>query len=151
MPVGTDTLRIDAARPTDEATIRALLEQAGLPHEDFAGHLADFLVARRGDEVVGAVGFELHGPEALLRSLVVAPAARGTGLGDRLVREITAAARRRGVARFHLLTTTAEGFFTRRGFGRIARNSVPAEIAATPEFQSLCPASAVCLTRELGP
>jgi len=26
---------------------------------------------------------------------------------------------------------------------------VPSAVAATPEFQSLCPASAVCLTRTL--
>ena len=141
---------VEAARPADEAAVRALLRQAGLPHEDFAAHLANFLVARQGGAIVGVVGFERHGPDALLRSLVVAPAARGAGLGDRLVRELTEAARRQGVARFHLLTTPAEGFFARRGFEKVARNSVPAEIAATPEFQSLCPATAVCLTREVG-
>lgn len=150
MPEARDTLIIETARPADAPAIQALLQQAGLPQEDFAAHLANFLVARQDGTVVGAVGFELHGREALLRSLVVAPAARGAGLGDRLVHALTAAARRQGVRRFHLLTTTAEGFFARRGFGRIARNSVPAAIAATPEFQSLCPASAVCLTKELG-
>jgi amino-acid N-acetyltransferase len=151
MPAARDNPIIEAARPADEPAIRALLRQSELPHEDFAGHLANFLVARQDGAVVGAVGFERHGEGALLRSLVVAPAARGAGLGDRLVRELTEAARRRGVRRFYLLTTTAEAFFARRGFGKVARDSVPAAIAATPEFQSLCPASAVCLTKELGP
>jgi amino-acid N-acetyltransferase len=150
MPAPNNPVLIETARPADETAIRALLRQAGLPHEDFTAHLADFLVARQDGTVVGVVGYEKHGTDALLRSLVVAPAARGAGLGDRLVLELTAAARRQGVARFHLLTTTAADFFVRRGFGRIARNSVPAAIAATPEFQGLCPASAVCLTRELG-
>jgi amino-acid N-acetyltransferase len=141
-----DTIAIHAAAPDDAAAIGALLREAELPHEDFAGHLANFLVARRADEVVGAVGFERHGRSALLRSLVVAPALRGHGLGDRLVRRLATVARRKGVTRFYLLTTTAEAFFARRGFKKIGRPAVPAAIAATREFNSLCPASAVCMT-----
>jgi len=138
---------IAAAAPGDAAAIAALLREAGLPHEDFARHLAHFLVARRAGTVVGAVGFERHGGAALLRSLVVAPAARGAGLGGELVRRLTAQARHEGVGRFYLLTTTAEAFFAKRGFRKTARPAVPAAIAGTPEFHSLCPASAVCLTR----
>jgi len=138
-----------AAGPDDVPAIAALLRAAALPHEDFAAHLAHFLVARRGGRVVGAVGFERHGRSALLRSLVVAPARRGAGLGGRLVRRLTTAARRGGIRQFYLLTTTAERFFSKRGFRRIARARVPAAIAATREFHSLCPASAVCMTRAL--
>ena len=144
-----DTIAISAAAPEDAAAIAALLREAELPHEDFAGHLAHFLVARRAGAVVGAVGYERHGRSALLRSLVVAPALRGNGLGDRLVRRLAAVARRDGVTRFYLLTTTAEAFFARRGFKKIARPAVPAAIAATREFNSLCPVSAVCMTRAL--
>ena len=140
-------IAISVAAPDDAAAIAALLRAAGLPHEDFAGHLAHFLVARREGTVVGAVGFERHGRSALLRSLVVAPALRGNGLGDQLVRRLAAVARRKGVGRFYLLTTTAEAFFAGRGFQRVARQAVPAAIAATREFNSLCPLSAVCMTR----
>ena len=140
-------IAIFTAAPDDEAAIAALLREAELPHEDFAGHLAHFLVARREGAVVGAVGYELHGRSALLRSLVVAPALRGNGLGDQLVRRLAAVARRKGVGRFYLLTTTAEAFFAGRGFQRVARQAVPTAIAATREFSSLCPVSAVCMTR----
>jgi amino-acid N-acetyltransferase len=133
----------------DGPAIGVLLREAGLPHEDFAGHLANFLVARQRGRVVGAIGFERLGTDALLRSLVVAPARRGAGLGGRLVKRISAVARRRGVQRFYLLTTTAGPFFSRRGFRRIARAAVPAAIAGTREFNSLCPVSAVCMTRSL--
>ncbi len=143
--------RIAPAAPADVPAIGALLRAADLPAEDFADHLAHFLVARRGDAVVGAVGFELHGRAALLRSLVVAPALRGSGIGGALVRRLAALARREGVERFYLLTTTAEAFFTRRGFARTARAGVPAAIAGTREFQSLCPVSAVCMTRPVEP
>jgi amino-acid N-acetyltransferase len=149
METARDPTAITPARPADEPAIRALLRAAELPHEDFAAHLAHFLVARQGGAVVGAVGFELHGCDALLRSLVVEPSQRDGGLGDRLVRELATVARRAGVTRFYLLTTTAEGFFVRRGFAKIARELVPAAIAATPEFRSLCPASAVCLARDV--
>jgi N-acetylglutamate synthase-like GNAT family acetyltransferase len=142
---------IAPAVPADAAAIGALLRAAGLPAEDFADHLAHFLVARRGDAVVGAVGCELHGADALLRSLVVAPAERGAGLGGRLVDRLAAAVRRRGARQFYLLTTTAEAFFGRRGFRRIDRAQVPPALGATREFQSLCPASAVCLARPVTP
>jgi amino-acid N-acetyltransferase len=137
--------------PADAAAIAALLRGAELPHEDFAGHLAQFLVARRGGAVVGAVGLERHGRNALLRSLVVAPAQRGAGVGGRLVNRLEGRARHLGVRRFYLLTTTAEAFFARRGFRRIARAAVPAAIAATREFRSLCPVSAVCMARAVTP
>ncbi|MBI2516605.1 MAG: GNAT family N-acetyltransferase [Opitutae bacterium] len=149
METARDTITITPARPADEPAIRALLQAADLPHEDFAAHLAYFLVARQDGTVVGAVGFELHDRDALLRSLVVAPVRRGAGLGDRLVHELITAARRACVARLYLLTTTAENFFARRGFKRIAREHVPAAVAVTPEFLSLCPASAVCLTKDV--
>lgn len=150
MKAATATIALAAARPGDVPAIAALLCEAELPHEDFATHLAHFLVARRADEVVGAVGFERHGRAALLRSLVVAPAQRCAGLGGRLVSRLTAEARRIGVTRFYLLTTTAEAFFAKRGFRQITRSRVPARIAATTEFKSLCPVSAVCMTRPLG-
>lgn len=138
---------IGPAQAADASAIRALLRAADLPHEDFERHLANFLVGRRAGVVVGAGGFERHGRDALLRSLVVAPAERGRGWGDRLVRRLTADAAAAGVERFYLLTTTAEKFFTRRGFTVTARDRVPPAIAATEEFRRLCPASAVCLTR----
>jgi len=140
-------IAISAAVPGDAPAIEALLRDANLPREDFAEHLAHFLVARRGGEIVGAVGFELHGRNALLRSLVVAPAYRGAGLGGELVDRLAAEARCRAATQFYLLTTTAETFFARRGFERIARQAVPAAIASTKEFNSLCPSSAICMTR----
>ena len=142
-------IKFSAAAQNDIPAIAALLREAGLPHEDFADHLPHFLVAGQEGRIVGAVGFELHGADALLRSLVVAPRRRGDGLGGRLVEQLTASALAHGVRRFYLLTTTAEAFFAKRGFRKTARGSVPADIAGTKEFNSLCPISAVCMTRTL--
>jgi N-acetylglutamate synthase-like GNAT family acetyltransferase len=143
-----EPFRIEAARAADVAAIAALLRAADLPHEDFAPHLAHFLVARdsRGT-VIGAVGAEVHAPEALLRSLVVAEEARGQGLGDTLVEALAAAAESWGVQRWWLLTTTAERFFAARSFSRAERASAPAAIRASGQFRGGCGGSAVCLTR----
>ena len=84
----------------------------------------------------------------MLRSLVVAEAWRGRGLGDALVRRLEAAAQAWGVRRWWLLTTTAEAFFLKRGFRLTPRAEAPAAIAATAEFRGLCPSIAVCLSRE---
>jgi amino-acid N-acetyltransferase len=140
---------LEPARPKDAAAVAALLREAGLPHEDFAAHLANFLVARSHGAVVGAIGYEDHGTDALLRSLVVAPGQRGHGLGGLLMRALTARAKAHGVRQFYLLTTTAEKFFTARGFARIDRALVPPAVAQAKEFRSLCPASAACLTRSI--
>ncbi|MBI5381152.1 MAG: GNAT family N-acetyltransferase [Opitutae bacterium] len=139
------------AQPDDAAAIAALLAAADLPHTDIAPHLGNFLVAWTGETAVGAVGLEVHGSDALLRSLVVAPELRGRGLGDNLAETIVARARGLGVTRLFLLTTTAERFFARRGFAVVARRIVPAAIAATAEFRGLCPATAVCMARALTP
>lgn len=141
---------IEPARPDDVPAIAGLLRAAELPSEDFAAHVADFLVARSGGAVVGAVGAERCGEAALLRSLVVAEAWRGRGLGETLVQRIDAAAEGWGVRRWWLLTTTAEAFFARRGFRKVERCAAPEAIRATGQFSGGCCGSAVCLTRERG-
>jgi amino-acid N-acetyltransferase len=139
---------IAAAASDDAAALAHLLRAADLPAEDFAPHLSHFLVARQGNRLIGTVGAEVYGEVALLRSLVVAPEYRGRGLGAMLLRRLEQAAGAWGVRRWWLLTTTAEAFFLQHGFKVTARDAAPAAIAATTEFQELCPATAVCLSRE---
>src|SRR5581483_11049826 len=143
--VASPALTIEPAGPADAGAIAHLLCDARLPHEDFAAHWRTFLVARRGGDVVGAIGAEVLGAEALLRSLVVAPAERGGGLGGRLVDALERAGMEWGVARWWLLTMTAEDYFARRGFQAVERSTAPAAVAATREFRTLCPASAACM------
>ena len=143
----TTDYTITPAAPADGPAITALLRAADLPYEDIGPHLGCFLVARRDGAIVGAIGLELYAPDGLLRSLVVAPQCRGRGLGDELVRRLERVAAEWGVEQFWLLTTTAEAFFARRGFRVTPRAGAPTEIAATHEFKSLCPSTAICMTR----
>jgi len=53
------------------------------------------------------------------------------------------------VEALYLLTLTAESFFQKRGCQKIEGISTPPEIQGTTEFQSVCPASSVCLVKRL--
>jgi amino-acid N-acetyltransferase len=138
------------ARDGDRAHVEAILRHADLPTDGVAEHFGTFIVAEAGARVVGVAGVEVHGPDALLRSVAVAPEARGTGLGSALTRRALADARSRGVAVVYLLTTTAESFFPRFGFEPIARSLVPPRVQGSREFQGACPSSAVAMRATLG-
>jgi amino-acid N-acetyltransferase len=147
-----DTNRIESAAPADLSAIRALLDEAGLPHSDIVGGPgARFWILRASDRTIGAVGLETYGRAGLLRSLVVAPEARGLRLGGRLVDVLEDAARNLGLRRLVLLTQTAEKFFAHRGYAVIDRADAPAEVRSSEEFRSLCPASATCMAKDLEP
>jgi amino-acid N-acetyltransferase len=137
------------ARPLRRAAT-ALLDAADLPSADLTdGHMEHFFFC--GDPVapIGLVGIELCGPNALLRSLVVKPETRATGVGSALVEHAEAHARALGAKSMYLLTTTAAGFFERRGYVAAARASAPAEIRATREFADICPASSALMVKQL--
>ena len=138
------------ARPADFGAITVLLSTAGLPVEDLNVTMLDaFVVAIEGEECVGVAGLEIHGSNALLRSLAVERRHRSRGLGARLVDAIETEAQARGVTALYLLTTTAATFFERAGYTAHDRATVPPAIAATTEFSSLCPDTAACLWRDL--
>lgn len=141
----------EAAQPDDLPAIRALLDENHLPESDLTpAHLERFLVIRDGGgSVVGAVGAEIHGRYALLRSLVTAASVRGRGLGGRLTESVEARMREWGAGEAWLLTTTARDFFAARGYQVIDRASAPAELQGTEEFRALCPSTAVCMRKSL--
>jgi amino-acid N-acetyltransferase len=49
----------------------------------------------------------------------------------------------------YLLTTTAERYFPKFGFERIARDDVPATVRTSVEFTSACPSSAAVFRKRL--
>jgi amino-acid N-acetyltransferase len=91
----------------------------------------------------------VYGAAALLRSAVVADQARGRGVGAALLDRLLEHARARGVRQVYLLTTTAEDWFPRFGFTRIARQAVPAALHASAEFRGACPDSATVMQATL--
>lgn len=139
--------KVRFAKQSDMTAIKELLSTNDLPYEDIDGHLPHFLVAEKGARIVGAAGLEIHQNFALLRSLVVSSSEAGKGLGSILVQKILSYAQSRNIERVFLLTTTADQFFKKIGFEQTDRNSVPIAIRNTKEFASICPSTAVCMTR----
>ena len=126
-----------------------LLEQNHLPLDGLREHLATTLVARQNGQIIGSAALEVYADGALLRSVAVAPEAQGQGLG----RELTDAAIRMAealrVPAIYLLTTTAERYFPKFGFERIARTDVPVTVQTSVEFTSVCPSSAAVMRKPL--
>jgi amino-acid N-acetyltransferase len=58
-------------------------------------------------------------------------------------------ARADGARQLVLLTETAQPFFVQLGYQVIERDDAPGEVKRSAEFASLCPASAVCMTKSL--
>jgi SAM-dependent methyltransferase len=138
------------AIPSDDAAIRSLLEEAGLPTESIGTGRTFFSVALREGAVIAVAGLEFYGPDALLRSVAVSGKARGEGLGSSLLRFTETTAAERGIQRMVLLTETARPFFLHRGYRAIDRAMVcnPA-MERSSEFSGICPSSSVCMVREL--
>jgi amino-acid N-acetyltransferase len=139
------------ATPADLPALRRLLAEAALPAEDVALDRQAFVLALDGGEVVGSIALEAAGKDALVRSLAVAPTHRRRGLAAALDARASALARERGLTALYLLTTTARDYALRRGYEVVSRAEVPPAVAALPQFRSLCPASATCMRRRLGP
>jgi len=143
-------MKIIPAIPQDQKDIQALLRAYELPFEDLsAAHLTHFFVIKDQGQIVGSVGLEVCSPFGLLRSLALVETLRGQGLGLRLVEQVEAYARSQQITALYLLTTTADLFFAHLGYQEISRKTAPAPLQETAEFQSICPASAVCMYKNL--
>lgn len=134
----------------DREAARRLLARVDLPVDDLGSvDLADFLACGPADDPAGLVGLEIGPQVALLRSLAVDPAYRGTGLGRELVARAEAHAAARGARAVYLLTLTAGAFFRHQCYRDADREAAPPFIRATREFAGICPASAVFLRKPL--
>jgi protein-tyrosine-phosphatase/N-acetylglutamate synthase-like GNAT family acetyltransferase len=145
-----ERISLGAPSAAELETIEALVRASGLPTGVILdGYPGAYVVARRDGAVVGVAALEVHGRSGLLRTVAVAAAERGRGTGVALIADRLAAAHDAGLGSLYLLTTTAAPLFRRFGFIDAERASVPAELAGSPEFAALCPASASCLKLDL--
>ena len=131
-----------------DAGLHAALREAALPTDDLDVSDGRYFRFDKNDVLVGFGGFEPYGPDALLRSVVVVPQLRGTGIGRAIAGALLSEMRLAGIRDAYLLTTTAEGFFKRLGFAEIERKHAPARILATPQAATIC-SSAPLLSKRL--
>ena len=140
-------MRIRNAKESDLSAVERLLSASDLPLDGVRDNFSDFIVAEEDDGIAGAIGLERFGSVALLRSAVVAPEYRGTGIGRQLVEELLERADEEGIDELYLLTTTAENYFPRFGFTRTTRSAVPDAAKKSAEFRGACPDTAVVMSR----
>jgi N-acetylglutamate synthase-like GNAT family acetyltransferase len=143
-------IQIQRACKTDESAIRELLESNNLPTDTVGTDKTDFYLARSDDSIVGVAGFEHYGDDALLRSVAVPFRLHKKQIGSQMVDGMIGIARQNNVKRIILLTTTASGFFAKKGFTQIERSVIRnRDILESSQFQGGCCSSAVCMIMEL--
>ncbi len=142
-------MTIQAIETTGErlSCLRSALLAANLPADDIELPGRTFFEFEEDGATVGWGGFELHGTDGLLRSVVVEPSFRSKGIGSSLLTLIEHLAAERGATRLHLLTTSASRFFEQQGYQLQPRGTEPTLIAQTEQFKHLCPGSASYLCK----
>jgi amino-acid N-acetyltransferase len=142
-------LEIRTAEEKDLPAVLSLLGRADLPTAGVADAFSHFIVAESAGRLIGAVGLELYGGSALLRSAAVEESWRGSGVGRVLVDRALDLARQHRIEDVYLLTTTAEHYFPKFGFTCVSRGAVAEGVRSSVEFQTACPASAVVMRKTL--
>ena len=95
---------------------------------DILRHVSRFLVATRGGEVIGCCELApLSKTMSEVRSLVVATAERGGGIGARLLAALVAGGRRQGAARVCAFTHIPRAFVA-QGFSIVPHTWLPEKI-----------------------
>ena len=131
------------------STLLRLLSECELPVADLHQGRVQFLVARDSSQIIGCIGLERYGSHGLLRSFAVEPASRNSGVGSQLLGYFLEQCRATGIEQLHLLTTTAEDYFLKKGFKVSPRDHAPESLRTTTEFSELCPSSSTYMTIDL--
>jgi amino-acid N-acetyltransferase len=146
-PLSNDVPILRVATAGDVPAVKGLLSAAELPVVGVIEAITTFVVAEHRGVLVGVAGLEVCRDNGLLSSVAVAPAWRNRGLARALVSRVITEAEGRRLHAMYLLTTTAAHYFPKFGFTPTTREAVPSEVAATEEFTTACPASAVVMVR----
>jgi N-acetylglutamate synthase-like GNAT family acetyltransferase len=104
------------ATPGDVPRLTDLIAAAELPPIFIAEFIDGFVVAERDGRVVACGGVEQYDGSAVIRSVVVDPAAQGLGIGARIAAMLMDAARAADARDVYLFTRDAWAFWSRLGF-----------------------------------
>lgn len=131
------------------AKIIALLATEKLPTDDLPQKLENFVIALQDDEVIGVAGIEIYDNYGLLRSVAVAADYRGKGIANQLLDNLERLDAAQPLREIYLLTETAPEYFSNKGYQKITRAQVPAEVQQSTEFSHVCPQSAIVMKKIL--
>jgi amino-acid N-acetyltransferase len=139
------TISIQKATGKDFAAIGRLLTDNNLPVADLNPLLDNFFTALEDNQIIGVMGMDRYGKAGLLRSAVVNANHRSTGVAGKVYNQLLLFAQQEGITDLYLITNTAEHYFDKKGFTKIAREAVPSTVLQSREFNGLCPASSVIM------
>lgn len=142
---------IKKASEADLSAIMALLKTNKLPVDDIKVGEQQFFIAQIDGQIVGCIGIEIYGKDAILRSLAVDEVWRNQKIASSLYVTLLDDCLENGITHLFLLTNTAQGYFERLGWNIANRSEVPAAVGASAEFAHLCPSTAVCMDLSLLP
>lgn len=145
----TVDLSLIKAAETDRKGLTSLLSAVNLPTNDLPASLESFLLVKGGSKIIGCIGLEVYKKTALLRSFATDSTYRNQKIGQKLFEGIIDLAKSLGVEIIFLITTTAEGYFSKRGFQITARENVPGEVKATSQFSDVCPSTALVMSLKI--
>ncbi|MGY5852867.1 MAG: arsenic resistance N-acetyltransferase ArsN2 [Candidatus Thorarchaeota archaeon] len=131
---------LQRAGKDDLDLVLQLLNKVNLPIEGVKENFHNFLILRESTEtgIIGCIGLEVYGSNAILRSVAVHPEYQRKGVGVKLLNGAIDLARSIQVDKLYLLTDTAEHYFLNHGFEYIDRTTVPQSIGNSNEFTTLC-------------
>ncbi len=130
--------------------LKAALLGAGLPAGDVDREDRLFWRFEQADDMpAGFGGLEIHGSDALLRSIVTLPPLRRRGIGAAIIALLEQEAALHGCRTVYLLTTAEAELFTKLDYAACARETAPAAIRASEQFAALGPADAVLMVKQL--
>ena len=85
------------ARPSDLSAITELLAEFELPIRGVVDFLDNFVVVELEGKLIGVGGIEIHGHDALLRSLAVSPEHQHCGIATTICDHLEAKAAQHGI------------------------------------------------------
>ena len=118
----------------ERAGLAALLAKEQLPAGDIdAPGCLFWRFDTKEDVPLGFGGLELHGRDALLRSVVTMPPVRGRGVGSAIVAALETEATVAGCGAIYVLAA-APGLFARLGYAPCEAKHVPPSIRRSAQF-----------------
>lgn len=126
-----------------------ILKDCSLPCSDLSPEKTIVWVAKNEGSIIGTIGLEMYGKEGLLRSFSVVSSQRNQRVGSALYSVLFTFAEKNGLENLHLLTTTAEYYFSKKGFKKEEKEKAPGGIASSTEFDAVCPSYSVYMVLPL--
>ena len=130
--------------------VSAALRKANLPADDVSAPGRLFWRFETRDLTpAGFGGLEIHGDDALLRSVVTLPPLRRRGIARAMVMALEAEARIAGCRAIWLVTTALAPLFERLGYAACEPAVVPASLRASSELAALSADAATVMMKRL--